>query len=439
MTKKLLCLALALLTACASLTTAALALEPHSNGLPFRSGWFSNDPSYTFSSDYKSSVWFQNFSSIELTSNERNNVLRVAISQLGYHEGNSDADFGGKNTAGNLNITEYNRLPIVSSTGKPYGEEGADGKVLTYSFNWCACFVNWCLNQAHIDHAHAELSCGRWIDDWFTKQENGYSTSKAYGGKYTPQPADMIFFDWDQKNNWPEHIGLVLYVTDTTVYTVEGNTSSGYVAIRSYPLDSKKIKGYGRPAYAEGDEETLDFSFSTVREGTYIVHVPDSTMTSAGQSVSLPVGSSVKVTGISDDVLTVEYNGATGTMSRSDLVLLTPDDWSDVGQYVPDTEPVFPPETEETTEPETTEPETEETTEPEETTSEPESEETTEPDEATSEPHTKDNDRDDEDEDEDEDQDTGCTVVLGTSGMIAAAAITATVPLLVIRRRKENE
>ena len=433
MTKKLLCLALALLLVCATLTTAALALEPHSNGLSFRGGWFSNDPSYTFSSDYKSSVWYKNFSGIELTSNERNNVLRVAISQLGYHEGNSDADFGGTNLKGTLNVTEYNRLPIVTSTGKPYGEEGSDGKVLDYSFNWCACFVNWCLNQAQIDHAHAELSCGRWIDDWFTQQENGYSTSKAYGGKYTPQPADMIFFDWDQKNNWPEHIGLVLYVTDTTVYTVEGNTSSGYVAVRSYPLDSKQIKGYGRPAYAEGEEETLDFSFSTVREGTYIVHLPDSRMTSSsGQSVAIPVGSAVHVTDISDDTLTVEYNGMTGTVERSALVLLTPDDWSDVGEHIPNTPPVFPPESEETTEPEVTEPETTEpeTTEPE--TTEPEA---TEPE--TTEPKTSEAESDEDDDDDR--RSTGCEAVIGTSGMIAAAAVTATVPLLVIRKRKEDE
>ena len=56
------------------------------------------------------------------------------------------------------------------------------------------------------------------------------------------------------------HTGLVYKVDDTTVYTIEGNTSGatgvvangGCVCKKSYPIGSSLIAGYGRPKYNDG-------------------------------------------------------------------------------------------------------------------------------------------------------------------------------------------
>ena len=58
---------------------AVSALTPHGTGIPMRN-WLKNDPNYQFSEEYKTSVWYENFTTLELTENERNNVLRIAVS-----------------------------------------------------------------------------------------------------------------------------------------------------------------------------------------------------------------------------------------------------------------------------------------------------------------------------------------------------------------------
>ena len=46
------------------------------------------------------------------------------------------------------------------------------------------------------------------------------------------------------------HIGIVVRSDETTVYTIEGNTSN-MVAQRQYPLDHETITGYVVPNYDE--------------------------------------------------------------------------------------------------------------------------------------------------------------------------------------------
>ena len=241
----------------ASVITPIAALTPNGTGLVIRD-WLTNDTAYTFSDVYKTSVWYDNFSELSLSDNDRNNVLRIAMSQLGYHEGNSAADLDGENRNGSQNYIEYARLLFP-----PYNNN---------SYEWCACFVNWCLNQADIDYAYGEISCISWVR-WL-KQEGLFQHSLAYGGSYTPQPADFIFFSWDRVNTTSNHIGLVLYTTSTHVYTIEGNTSD-CVGLRSYPLNDSCIIGYGTPEYVIGKERTISYKPQDQRlPGAYIVTVP---------------------------------------------------------------------------------------------------------------------------------------------------------------------
>jgi len=61
------------------------------------------------------------------------------------------------------------------------------------------------------------------------------------------------------------HVGLVSSVSGSTVVTIEGNTSSevgviangGCVRKKSYSLNYSRILGYGRPAYEEGDNNSM--------------------------------------------------------------------------------------------------------------------------------------------------------------------------------------
>lgn len=64
---------------------------------------------------------------------------------------------------------------------------------------------------------------------------------------YEPQSGDSIFFNWNGDSRC-DHVGLVKYVEDGRVYTVEGNCKVNNVSCvteLSYDLSDSHIIGYG--------------------------------------------------------------------------------------------------------------------------------------------------------------------------------------------------
>lgn len=308
--RKLSALVLATLLLAAAAVPAVSALEPHGTGIKMR-GWLTNDPNYQFSEEYKTSVWYENFTTLELSENDRNNVLRIAVSQLGYHEGDSASDFDGMNKNGSSNYIEYARLLVPHYSNNAY--------------EWCACFVNWCLNQAHFDKASSEIGCWKWVGELKTMKM--WQDSVAYKGTYTPKPADFIFFNWDGKNTGSGHIGYVLYTTETHVFTIEGNADNN-VTVRSYALDDPRVIGYGTPPYDEGDEPTIDYSYKNgMLRGTYVVNSYSAalkkTPTSGGRIATVPAGSTVTLHEVVDNMARVTYGDKEGYLPTSILWLMT--------------------------------------------------------------------------------------------------------------------
>lgn len=108
---------------------------------------------------------------------------------------------------------------------------------------WCACFVSWCANEAGlidsgiVPKAAAVRAYHRFYAE---KGRFHYATEN-----YDPQPGDFIVFGSD------EHIGIVQYVENGRVVTIEGNTSDA-VHSRSYSIGSSYITGYCNPEYPTG-------------------------------------------------------------------------------------------------------------------------------------------------------------------------------------------
>lgn len=173
----------------------------------------------------------------------RQKVIDVALSQVGYKEKNSNENLDNFTAnAGDQNWTKYARdLDAMSKfyNGRKNG------------FAWCDVFVDWCFVQAYGRTAAQYLLCQ--LDD---SAGAGCSFSAQYfrnNGQFhisNPQPGDQIFFGASANNVW--HTGLVVGVDSNRVYTVEGNTSDS-VAKRSYMLQDSSIYGYGRPNW--GTEE----------------------------------------------------------------------------------------------------------------------------------------------------------------------------------------
>ncbi len=165
-------------------------------------------------------------------------IVAVAKTQIGYHEGSLSGT-----TSGTNNYTKY---------GVWYGDYVNDSS-FDYG-QWCAMFVSWCAKEAGIPDSivyyHAYCPYGV---TWF-KNKGLWKNSAYRGGSYTPKRGDIIYFS--NSSGEAGHIGIVDYVSGSTVYTVEGNTSSavydpnGNVATnKSYTLSSSYILGYGLPAY----------------------------------------------------------------------------------------------------------------------------------------------------------------------------------------------
>ncbi len=232
------------------------------------------------SAAYKASEYYEKLTSIALTGDGRTDLIAVALSQLGYTEGNENGAFGGGEN-GSDNFTEYNYN--MGSFGSGYG--GRD-------YPWCASFVSFCLlqsgthnqtkisdwcrkNEGDANYIWREVSCNRWAKQLRTC---GYFRNSArFGGDYIPIPGDLIYFTEDGKLE--SHIGIVLFSDGEYVYTVEGNTSSasgleangGGVYVKSYSLSSAYIRGYGVLPYKVNNSIAhIDYSGTNPNAGIFI-------------------------------------------------------------------------------------------------------------------------------------------------------------------------
>jgi hypothetical protein len=189
------------------------------------------EPRYEFSAAYISSEYYTRLIACELSGDARDDIVAIAETQLGYHEGNSEADMHGGNTSGKKNFVEYNRM---------YGKlDNGEGNGMSYGYAWCAAFVSWCLRHADIPETAAisEVSCPRMLN-----YLNGKGRYYDRASGYIPQKGDLIFFS--SSGNISDHIGIVTGVLGDTVHTIEGN-HDGVVGRFTYPLGDSYIKGYG--------------------------------------------------------------------------------------------------------------------------------------------------------------------------------------------------
>lgn len=154
--------------------------------------------------------------------NQRDRIIKIAASQIGYKETGDD-------------WTKY---------GAWYGMNGNP---------WCAMFVSWCANQAQIPQGIIpKLAYVPYIVNFFL-QRGRYKAR----GSYTPRKGDIVFFGDS------DHVGLVEGVSGNNVITIEGNTSSGGnvsdgegVYRRVRPLGSGSwVMGFGIPNYQEEDDD----------------------------------------------------------------------------------------------------------------------------------------------------------------------------------------
>ena len=172
---------------------------------------------------------------------DKQKVIDIAISQIGYHEKATNAqldDFYAN--SGSHNWHQFARdLDAISgfyNGVKNIGDEG----------HWCDIFVDACFVLAYGVTLAMELLCQPWGSAGAgCEYSAGYYKAKGQFYNY-PEVGDQIFFDYGGGIN---HTGLVVAVDGMTVTTVEGNADD-QVKQCSYSIASNVIAGYGRPNWA---------------------------------------------------------------------------------------------------------------------------------------------------------------------------------------------
>lgn len=159
------------------------------------------------------------------TGNQREDIVAVAETQIGYHEGSN-------------NDTKYNRWNGTIN-GYPVGG---------YGYPWCQCFVSWCANQAGISTDIIPRTAGTSTGMSFFKNRGLWNNSSAYGGSYTPRRGDIVYFSSSHNVNSPSHVGIVSGYSNGKVNTIEGNCSD-QVKRMSYSVSDNYIIGYCIPNY----------------------------------------------------------------------------------------------------------------------------------------------------------------------------------------------
>ena len=262
-------------------------------------------PLHNASSEYLVSPYHAQLQSLTLTGDQRTDVVLVALSQLGYHEGNSDADMGG-GSSGSRDFVEYNRL---------YGElDNGQGNGLSYGYSWCCAFATWCVKHAGVSTSvvKTEVSCDRLVD-WFLAN----STYKTKADGYTPRTGDLILFkNANSDRRHATHIGIVRYCEGNKVYTIEGNTNTANVAIREYNLTDSYIVGYAVPAYTSKPEVALDFSKRI--PGTYFITLTSSSLNVRSTPSSANSNNIIGSVNYGEKITVTEIDGGWGKIKLAD-------------------------------------------------------------------------------------------------------------------------
>lgn len=125
----------------------------------------------------------------------------------------------------------------------------ARGYKVKYTDSWCATFISALAIKCNCtDIIPTEASCGKMIE--LFKNIGCWQED----GNVTPDPGDIIFYDWDKKDGWPEHVGIVESVSGNQITAIEGNKSDA-VARRTIAVGNTSIRGYGVPKYSESNSQ----------------------------------------------------------------------------------------------------------------------------------------------------------------------------------------
>ncbi len=163
------------------------------------------------------------------TYTERDKIIDIALSEVGYTEKNG-----------------YNKFSAEFGNG--------------YTA-WCNYFVVWCAKRAGVS-AEAITGTPGYDGNCYLYMSALRNQGRFFvnDGSYTPKKGDLVFYNSSRNTSGSTHIGFVLSADENTVTTIEGNvTVNGTRGVgenvrpRYSYVGDMIIIGFGVPAYS-GEE-----------------------------------------------------------------------------------------------------------------------------------------------------------------------------------------
>lgn len=194
------------------------------------------------------SDWLSTLDKIEITNNIPENLIAVAMSQMGYEESSNNFEYDNE---GNKNgYTRYGEW-----YGNPYGK-------------WNAMFVSFCLHYSNVNNDSELKSAG--AEALRLAWQNRYVYSPA--DNYTAQRGDIVFLDSDADGT-SDTVGIITATSETKLTVIMGDSNN---KVESLNIDiNDKIIGYGL---------TGELSFAKDME----YHADDEQVTDSEQTTDSP-------------------------------------------------------------------------------------------------------------------------------------------------------
>ncbi len=223
---------------------------------------------FSHSESYLSGEFYKKLTAVSLSGDSATDIVNIAKSQVGYHEGDRLSDMDGTSPAGNADYCEYN-YNIHSGANLP----------------WCTSFVSWCAIQAGEDKAVPKTGS--------TADIYAY-VLKAGGEKITAsevKAGDLVFYKVTESGSF-SHIGIMTSATTS----IEGNYSNAvksckpasYVGTYGNTVANGKITVlYLRPAYSNTAPQLPPINISVMSDKT-----------------EYSLGENVRITAIAENALT---------------------------------------------------------------------------------------------------------------------------------------
>lgn len=155
---------------------------------------------------------------VELTGDWRSDLITVSRLFLGYRESTTETRYD-KTLKRSIGTTRFGKW-----IGYPY-------------VDWCSAFISYCFDKAGVTDAAAFKATS--VTQWIAAAKNKGVYEKA--PLFVPVPGDVVFIAPDEATR-AGHMGIVEFVTATTVGTIEGNAGSA-VARRLYRLGDARLTG----------------------------------------------------------------------------------------------------------------------------------------------------------------------------------------------------